>query len=181
MQRGPPTDGREGLARLPGDSSLGSPSPRTVYQDAGKGWGNWSGLLLTPSFPPLPAFRYALTGAVGPAALGALDTAVTGEVAEKRLGPPSSEGRPEEQPLRNPCLARGARHPKCVQRRGTHGGCGSRSVCGRRGAQHRGLFHASPLDGFQRSEPHPHLSRDTSRLPGPGRASPRPDAGVSVP
>lgn len=153
MQGGPPTDGRERPARLPGDSSLGSPSPRTVYQDAGKGWGNWSGLLLTPSFPPLPAFRYALTGAVGPAALGALDTAVTGEVAEKRLGPPSSE-RAGLRNSRSGTRAWPGVHGTPSARRGEgRMVAAAPEVCGRRGASTEACSTLPPSMSFSAQSP----------------------------
>lgn len=127
---------RERPARLPGDPAWGPRArgqfTKTQRRAAGTGADSWC--------PLPPPFRYALTGAVGPAALGALDTAVTDEGAETPRTAQPREGRP----LRNLRLARGARRPRCVQRRGTQGGCGCRSARGRRHARHQPVRCVAP-------------------------------------
>lgn len=75
---------------------------------------------------------------MGPAALGALDAAVTDEGAEKCPGPPSSE-RAGPRNCRSGTRAwPGVHSAPSVHRRGPRGGCGSRSIRGQRGTRRRG-------------------------------------------
>lgn len=101
---------------------------------------------------------------MGPAALGALDAAVTDGGAETPRTTQLREGRPEELPLRNPCLARGAQRPECAETRAAwqlwlqkHPWVAWHPAPG-----HRGLWDASPSPGF------------SAQGPTPTRAAPRP-------
>lgn len=93
------------------------------------------------------------------------------------------EGRPEELPLRNPCLARGAQRPKCAQTRAAwrlrlqkHPWAAWHPAPG-----HRGLWDASPSPGFSAQGPTPTRATPRPRSLAQGEPSPRPEGGVSVP